>query len=734
MSTTIFSKAFIVSLCFSVITQWTYAFQQQTEIKEVTVYLDGAEVTRTVNLNVKSGKTEFLFDGLSPHIDESSIQISGLKTTSVLSINYGINHVSKRKHSDSIEYFKSALKQYQRDIQNINDIISGYQEELSLIQNNKQLGNESEVVNLEKLKAFAAYYRTRKTELNQAINKARIEIADINSDMTAINKQLAELNVSEEVKTGEIRLKLHSESPNNIDLIITYNISNAGWFPIYDIKADKINSPINLEYKAHVYQNSGCDWDNVKLVLSTGDPNTNNLKPDLDTKYLNFVNPYSYQSQRATKRYNYKYNPLVKTISGVVTASSDGLPLPGVSIVENGTSNGVQTDFDGRYSIKTNAGKELVYSFVGMQTEKLPIHSSIMNVTMNEDLNTLDEVVVTGYSSTTKAQSSVASIRIDSDVLENRPNASFVQTLAGQVPGLNMTTSSGQPGGSSLVQLRGAASVNSNSEPLFVINGVPVRGRNIERLRNNDIASVSVLKDAQATAVYGNRGRNGVVVIQLKEGTALPSNIEGIAIDQGITNTRFEIDKHYSIPSDGDVTVIEINTFKVPAEYDYYAAPVLNENVFLTAKISDWEQYNLLPAEANVYFEGSYSGKTNIDPLATTESLVVSLGVDPNIVVKRKQLNNFKKTTFIGNNRVVYKGYEISVKNNKVSDVKINLADRIPITQNKYIKISDEEYGDSEFNVETGLLKWELDLKSGENQKVEFSYSVKYPKNKHVNL
>ncbi len=724
----------MLSLCLAIISGWMFAFQQQTEIKEVTVYLDGAEVTRSVSLNVKSGKSEFLFNALSPYIDESSIQISGLKTVSVLSINYGINHISKRKHSDSIQHYKDAIKQYQQDIQNLNDIIAGYQEELSLIENNKRLGNENEVVNLDKLKAFAAYYRTRKTELNQAINSARIEIADIDSEISSISKQLAELNVSEDIKTGEIGLKLHSESPTNIDLIITYNISNAGWFPIYDIKADKINNPINLEYKAHVFQNSGCDWENVKLILSTGDPNTNNLKPNLDTKYLNFVNPYSYQSQRATKRYNYKYNPLVKTVSGVVTASSDGLPLPGVNVVENGTSNGVQTDFDGKYSIKTSAGKELVYSFVGMQTEKLPIHSSIMNVTMNEDLNALEEVVITGYSSTTKAKSSVASVSISSDILENRPNASFVQTLAGQVPGLNITNSTGQPGSNSMVQLRGSASIDGNSGPLFVINGVPVRGGSVGRLRNSDIASVDVLKDAKATAIYGNRGRNGVVIIKLKEGTSLPSNVEGIAIDQGITNTRFEIDKHYSIPSDGDVTVIEINTFKVPADYDYYAAPVLNENVFLTAKISDWEQYNLLPAEANVYFEGSYSGKTNIDPLSTTESLIISLGVDPNIVVKRKQLNNFKKTTFIGNNRVVYKGYEISIKNNKVSAVTINLADRIPITQNKYIKVSDEDYGDSEFNSETGLLKWELYLKSGENRKVEFSYSVKYPKNKHVNL
>src|SRR5690606_11828792 len=154
-------------------------------------------------------------------------------------------------------------------------------------------------------------------------------------------------------------------------------------------------------------------------------------------------------------------------------------------------------------------------------------------------------------------------------------------------------------------------------------------------------------------------------------------------VEEGITNLRFQIAKPYTIPSDGDVTVIEIESYSVPANYNYFSAPLLNENVFLTADIGNWEMYNLIPAEANVYFEGSYSGKTFINPRATTDSLNISLGVDPSIVIKRIQLNDFKKNTFIGNNKVVYKGYEIELKNSKSSAVNITLLDRIPISQNK---------------------------------------------------
>ena len=245
---------------------------------------------------------------------------------------------------------------------------------------------------------------------------------------------------------------------------------------------------------------------------------------------------------------------------------------------------------------------------------------------------------------------------------------------------------------------------------------------------------MQVLTDANQTALYGSRGSNGVIIITLKSEAKRRINNLGIIVETGITNTRFEIDKPYTIPSDGDVTVIEIDNFSVPATYDYFAAPVLNENVFLTAKIGNWEQYNLLPAEANVYFEGSYSGKTNINPGATTDSLTISLGVDPNIIVKRAQLNDFKKTTFIGSNKVVYKGFEIEIKNNKQSKIQLTLVDRIPKSQNKAIKLDDIETGNSNFDDEKGIMKWTINLKSGETDKVKHSYSIKYPKGKRVNL
>ncbi|OUS00521.1 SusC/RagA family TonB-linked outer membrane protein [Flavobacteriales bacterium 33_180_T64] len=208
-----------------------------------------------------------------------------------------------------------------------------------------------------------------------------------------------------------------------------------------------------------------------------------------------------------------------KTVTGTVTTADDGLPLPGASVIVKGTTRGVQTDFDGNYSIKATVGETLVFSYVGMKdTESLVGASNSINVAMQAD-NALEEVVIQAYRTSTAAKSNIAVTTITSKTVEGRPNASFAQTLQGQVAGLNITTGNGQPGGDSVINLRGVSSLSGNTEPLFIIDGVPVDEDNFRSLNPNDIESLSVLKDAGATAIYGNRGANGVVLIKTRRGS-----------------------------------------------------------------------------------------------------------------------------------------------------------------------------------------------------------------------
>ena len=207
-----------------------------------------------------------------------------------------------------------------------------------------------------------------------------------------------------------------------------------------------------------------------------------------------------------------------KKVSGNVS-DNNGLPLPGATVVIDGTTSGVSTDFDGNYSINAKVGDVLAFSYIGYANQSQTVGASnTINVVLATDTN-LDEVVVQAFRTTSKATSNIASTTVTAQTIESRPNASFVQTLQGQVAGLNITTGNGQPGGNSLINLRGVSSISGNTEPLFIIDGVPVDEDNFRSLNPNDIASLSVLKDAGATAIYGNRGANGVIIIETKVGS-----------------------------------------------------------------------------------------------------------------------------------------------------------------------------------------------------------------------
>jgi len=208
-----------------------------------------------------------------------------------------------------------------------------------------------------------------------------------------------------------------------------------------------------------------------------------------------------------------------KNVSGTVS-DNNGLPLPGATIVIEGTSTGVSTDFDGNYSISVSVGDVLVFSYVGYATQSQTVGANnTINVSMAPD-NALEEVIVEAYSNNavSKEKSVSAITTLSAESVESRPNASVVQMLQGQVPGLNIGTGSGQPGANSLIILRGVGSINGNIEPLFIVDGVPVDEDNFRSINNADVASISILKDASASSLYGSRGANGAIIITTKKG------------------------------------------------------------------------------------------------------------------------------------------------------------------------------------------------------------------------
>ena len=211
-------------------------------------------------------------------------------------------------------------------------------------------------------------------------------------------------------------------------------------------------------------------------------------------------------------------------VTGSVT-DPDGLPLPGVNVLEKGTSNGTQTDFDGNFSLEVSSSQAtLVFSYLGMVTLERSAEDAPLQVTLQEDAQALDEVVVVGYGTQSRARVVSAVDQVSSEALEGRPNVNVTQALQGTSPSLVIQQRNSEPGAGININIRGISTLGDNS-PLIVIDGIV--GGNLNTLNPNDIESVSVLKDAGSAAIYGSRASNGVVLITTKTGkTNQPMRVE----------------------------------------------------------------------------------------------------------------------------------------------------------------------------------------------------------------
>lgn len=247
-------------------------------------------------------------------------------------------------------------------------------------------------------------------------------------------------------------------------------------------------------------------------------------------------------------------------ITGQVT-SEEGETLPGVTVLEKGTTNGTITDLDGRYSLSVSSNAVITFSYVGYTAQQVSVgNQSVIDVKMELDLQQLSEVVVVGYGTVKKSDLTGSVVSVKPKDMTAGANLSVEQMLQGRAPGVSIQSKSGEPGGAISVKIRGASSITAGNDPLYVVDGMPFNtgtqitstgGRFVgnqtprnplNSLNPNDIASIEVLKDASATAIYGSRGSNGVVIITTKSGGA-----GGIKVNYGYSRSIQKVAKKYEI-------------------------------------------------------------------------------------------------------------------------------------------------------------------------------------------
>ena len=357
-----------------------------SEVNEAIVFLESAQITRKKTITIDKGTTLLRFVKLSPFIDGKSIQVKTSNEVEIQAVNFEKNYLSKKTKSTEFAALENDLEVLQKKLTLEKTLLTINKEETDFLTTNKVLGGKNQTLTAVNLKNTAAYYGATYKSLKLDALKIKERIHLTQTAFNDVRRQIGSFSSKKEFASGEAIIKIKAIKNTTLALQLVYNVSNAGWFPTYDIRVKDINTPLSLVYKANVKQQTKVDWNDVKLSFSSADPSISSEAPTLKTYFLN------YNSRPPI------YTKNIKTVSGIVTDQRGA--LPGAHVAIKGTTIGTETDFDGRYaiSIPKNAAV-LSFSYLGYVTATRNIYNANLNVQLEEDRSALEEVVVMGYRS-----------------------------------------------------------------------------------------------------------------------------------------------------------------------------------------------------------------------------------------------------------------------------------------------------------------------------------------------
>jgi uncharacterized protein (TIGR02231 family) len=498
----------------------------KSTLHSVTVYTQGAQLQHKANYSIKAGLSEVIVEGISPQISAGTIQVKATGAVVILDSKYEYYYPQPNiqwtktelplKIRNAIKVLEDSIKLINFELRDINDEIEVLVAARKIIISNGAVKGQGKVNDsIQLLKSTVDYYTTKVSELNKkisALDRQKVKKTDLISDLdTRLNdlQNYAEQNNPTPETKGIPRIIItfmaKEAASGRIDL--SYLASNAGWTPLYDIRSEAATGKISLTYKAQVRQQTGLDWDDVKLSISTNNPYANKTKPELSPWYID------YQEFR----------------------------------------------------------------------KQLQEKSKIRSEAYSNDMPTVNSTAM---------------------------NMGFMYSTNG-----------------------------ATFEP--------------------------VAKGAEAFTT----------------------------IVQQLISAEFKIDLNYSIASDNQVRMVLVKQSELNTSFRYYAVPKLDPGVYLVAQMTKLDELQLVPAKANIFFDGTYIGETYLDPTTMDDTLNLSLGKDPNIVVKRTLLKNQSKERIIQDKKERSFAYNIEVRNLKSSEIELIIQDQIPLTTNPEITIEKSNLG-----------------------------------------
>jgi len=604
---------------------------QESKINKITVFLEGSQVERFSKATLAAGKQEIVFNNISPNIEKQSIQVKAEGNLTVLSVSHQQNFLKEQEKQSEIKDIEEKKETIVSSIAKEKNLLQVYKQEESMMIKNQSIGGTNGIKATD-LKDAADFQRMRLTEIYQKQMEIDKGIKKMEIELGKINLQLITLNQKADLSTSEIVVTVQAKENTTANFIVTYLVKKSGWYPTYDIRVKDISSSINFQYKANVFQSSGEDWKDVKLFLSTGNPNEKSDKPSINPWYLR----YQVYNSPIIIRGNASFTPGLtnNAISGRIV-NDKGQPIAGASVVIKGTKTGTTSDENGNFRLQVaNSSNNVIVSTVGYESREFVAgKNDVVNVSLAESSNNLQEVVVVGYGA--------------------KSSTGFDEEY------------------------------NRNEET---------------NKRKKDQTAIETITTYQPTTVV------------------------------------YEIKDPYTILNDGKTYTVDIDGFEIPALYEYYTVPKVEPDVYLTARVIDWQELNLQPGEANLFFEGTYLGESFLDVINAGDTLKLSLGKDKGVVAKRTLLKEFSSKKFLGNNKTDSRQYEITVRNNKSQPIDIIIEDQFPISTQKDIEIQDKKYDGAKLNDDNQKLTWILKLESKKESKLSFRYEVKYPKEKTITL
>ncbi|MDP4276581.1 MAG: mucoidy inhibitor MuiA family protein, partial [Bacteroidota bacterium] len=339
----------------------------KTDVKAVTVYLQGAQETRTAAVDVPAGKTLLKFGDLSPFIDAKSVQVKADGALTILSVNHQQNFLDKPDKPDEQVKLEAKLKGINDQIDLENTALEVIDEDLAFLKENRVMSGKNQALTVLALKEATDFYNNKLTDLKIKSTQHRKTLEELQKQAAEIQGQLNILTNKKEYASGEVLVLVEAKQPVKTTFELVYIVSNAGWNPSYDIRANNINEPIEVVYKANIRQDTKEDWKNVHLKLSSYNPSETGVAPELKTYYLDYNTTPPV------------YGKSITSVSGRVS-DTEGKGVAGVNVTVDGSGISTVTNAQGSYSLTLPANaQQLNFSLIGYIPQTRFISGSVLN-------------------------------------------------------------------------------------------------------------------------------------------------------------------------------------------------------------------------------------------------------------------------------------------------------------------------------------------------------------------